>query len=209
MGPGQPGSAQPGNAALPVTAALLALLTAVATVVFRLILSHVGFNLHPPYIFIMPGYLIAIVLLAVGGILLLLKKRAGRAVAIVGAIVDIGMTAGFPSYWLRLAFFAVPAIATIVVCALPATGRALPMSPAAAPFPPMAPMGAPGQFAPPGQPLPPQQVMPQQFMPQPGFPPQQQPFPPQQPPPGYPQQQFPPPPPGQQPPGYPQQPPGP
>jgi hypothetical protein len=199
MGPGQPGGQRPGNPALAIIAAVLALLTLVSNVVFRLTQFRLRFHTRFPFVLEIPGYAIVIVLLAVGAVLLLMKRRPGLFVAIAGAVLDIAVVVFFSFAFARI-ITGVLAIATLVVCIVVAATNALPASPAAAPFAPGQPMGPPGQFYPQGQPIPPQQ-----FPPQPGFPAQQPPFPPQQQPPGYPQQQFPPPPP----PGYPQQPPGP
>jgi hypothetical protein len=199
MGPGQPGSRGPGNPVLAIIAAILALVTLISTVVFRLTQFRLRFHTRFPFVLEIPGYAIVIVLLAVGAVLLLMKRRPGLIVVIVGAVLDIAVVLFFSFAFPRI-ITGVLAIATLVVCIVAAANNALPASPAAAPFMP----APPGQFYPQGQPAPPQQ-----FAPQPGFPAQQPPFPPQQPPLGYPQQQFPPPPPGQQPPGYPPQPPGP
>jgi hypothetical protein len=199
MGPGQPGNQPPASPTTAIVAGVLALLALVLTLVRRFTLIGFHFSFHWPYTLDLPGHVIVIALLGAGGVMLLLKKRPGQIIAIVGAVLDIAATLFFESGFITIGVWVI-AIATIVLCALPSTARVLtgPATP-----PPFMPMGPPGQFGPPpgqpmpGQPMPPQQFPPQQFSPPPGFPPQQQ----QMPPPGYPQQQFPPPPPGQQPPG--------
>jgi hypothetical protein len=219
MGPGQPGSQPPANPPTAIIAGVLALLTVVAAVARRFTRLGFHFNFHSYRALDLPGHIIVIGVLGAGGVMLLLRKRPGQILAIIGAVLAIVVTFAFEPGFITIGVW-VLAIATIVLSALPTTARAL--TGQAAP-PPFVPMGPPGQFGPPqsqpmpgqpmpgqlmpgqpmpgqpmaGQPMPGQPMPPQQFPQQPGFPPQQQPMPPQQPQPGYPQQQFPPPPPGQ------------
>src|SRR5437879_7084670 len=199
IGPGQPGNQPQASPATAIVAGVLALLAVVLTAVFRAIRHGFRFAFDWPYTLDLPGHIIVIAVLGAGGVMLLLRKRPGQIIAIVGAVLDIAVTLFFDPGFPRFGVWIID-IATIVVCALPSTARALTGGPAAPP--PFMPMGPPGQFGPPpGQPMP-GQVMPgqpvpgqpmagppmpqQQFPPQPGFPGQQPPMPP----PGYPQQQF-------------------
>ncbi|HEY2700059.1 MAG TPA: hypothetical protein VGJ45_31695 [Pseudonocardiaceae bacterium] len=202
MGPGQPGNQPPASPTTAIVGGALALLALVVTIVLRvtplgLHSNGLGFRFHGKYIFDLPGHIIVLALLGTGGIMLLRKKFPGQIIAIIGAVLDIAVAAFFVGGFLKIGVWVID-LATIVVCALPGTARALNRPAAPQPF---VPMGPPGQFGPPpGQPMPgqpmPGQPMPGQPMPPQQFPPQQG-FPPQQPPPGYPPQQFPPPPPGQ------------
>lgn len=198
MGPGQPGNQPPASPTTAIVAGALALLALVLTVLLRV--TPIGlhsrglhFAFHGKFVFDLIGLIVVVVLLGAGGVMLLLKKFPGQLLAIAGAVLDIVVVLLYVGGFLRIGVWVID-LATIVVCVLPGTTRALRRAVAAPP--PFTPMGPPGQFGPPpgqpmpGQPMPGQQFPPQQFSPQPGFPPQQPPMPP----PGYPQQQFPPPP---------------
>jgi hypothetical protein len=224
MGPGQPGNQPPANPTTAIVGGALALLALVLTIVLRVspLGLHSGgmhFAFHGRFLFDLPGHIIVIAALGAGGVMLLLKKFPGNIIAIVGAVLDIALTLFFVGGFLRLGVWVVD-LATIVVCVLPGTVRALNRPAAAQPF---VPMGAPGQFGPPpGQPMPsqpmpgqpmqgqsmpgqPMQGQPMQGQPMPGQPIQGQPIPgqpmPSQPMPGQPMppQQF------QQQPGFPAQ----
>ena len=181
----------PASPATAMVAGALALLTVVLTLARRFTRVGFHFSFHWPYTLDLPGHIVLVAVLGAGGVMLLLRRRPGHVIAIVGAVLDIAVTVFFESGFITIGVW-ILAIATIVLSALPSTARALTGGRATPPQ--YLPMGPPGQFGPPaGQPMPGQPMPSQQFPPQSGFPPQQ----PLMPPHGYPQQQQFPPPPGQ------------